>query len=107
MSGHFLKRIRVLNAAMSHKSRDARSFLPPLVTTKKKEKDSRSETDHPHPHHPPNNDAREKQRDTDIDDDDTIDPAALGSCKSVLRFEKLGRLGEGTYGVVCTCVMTC
>ncbi len=26
---------------------------------------------------------------------------AIGACRSVLRFEKLGKLGEGTYGVVC------
>ncbi len=27
--------------------------------------------------------------------------ARLGSCRSVQDFEKLNRVGEGTYGIVC------
>uniref|UniRef100_A0A8C6YSV8 Uncharacterized protein n=1 Tax=Nothoprocta perdicaria TaxID=30464 RepID=A0A8C6YSV8_NOTPE len=32
-------------------------------------------------------------------------PAAdrLGRCRSVKEFEKLNRIGEGTYGIVCKC----
>ena len=32
--------------------------------------------------------------------DDDVDCTYLGSCRSVERFEKLNRIGEGTYGIV-------
>lgn len=28
-------------------------------------------------------------------------PPQFGSCRSVREFEKLNRIGEGTYGIVC------
>ena len=29
----------------------------------------------------------------------------LGKCRSVTEFEKLNRVGEGTYGIVCKFIM--
>lgn len=31
----------------------------------------------------------------------------LGRCRSVKEFEKLNRIGEGTYGIVCKCGAGC
>lgn len=31
----------------------------------------------------------------------------LGRCRSVKEFEKLNRIGEGTYGIVCKCSTVC